>query len=189
MKQFASTVGTILLSLLLAHGVVLAQKTNNESKTSDREGASKQTNATASMKVVLAAYLQLEEALVNDKTKDAATAGTALESAFKKFDATGLTSDQEKLYADASDDAREHAEHIEANAGNIEHQREHFDLLSKDIYDLVKTIGADEVLYKIECPMANDGKGAYWVSRTKEIQNPYLGQSMPSCGMVQEEIK
>ena len=34
------------------------------------------------------------------------------------------------------------AEHIGENPDKLEHQREHFVMLSKDIYDLVKTFGS-----------------------------------------------
>ena len=37
--------------------------------------------------------------------------------------------------------------------------------------------------------MYNEGKGAIWLSETKEIKNPYLGGKMLTCGEVQEEIK
>ena len=37
--------------------------------------------------------------------------------------------------------------------------------------------------------MANDKKGAFWISESKEIKNPYLGKKMPTCGEVKEEIK
>ncbi len=37
--------------------------------------------------------------------------------------------------------------------------------------------------------MANDGKGAIWLSEVKEIKNPYLGSKMPDCGSVKETIK
>jgi hypothetical protein len=96
---------------------------------------------------------------------------------------------QAKLYKDVEDDAKEHAEHIGANAGNIKHQREHFDMLSKDIYDLVKAFGGGRVLYKDFCPMYNDKKGAIWLSESKTIKNPYYGKSMSTCGSVQEEMK
>ena len=94
-----------------------------------------------------------------------------------------------KLYADVEEDAKEHAEHIGSNAGNIKHQREHFDMLSKDMYDLVKSFGTGQTLYHAFCPMYNDNKGAYWISETKEIKNPYFGKEMPTCGEVKEEIK
>ena len=144
---------------------------------------------TVSIKEIIVTYLQLKNALTKDNTNDAATAGTALEAAFKNFDKTALTVAQKKIFEDVEVDAREHAEHIGKNGGNIEHQREHFEILSNDIYDLVKTFGGGQVLYKDFCPMYNNKKGAYWISETKEIKNPYLGKAMPTCGNITEEIK
>ena len=142
-----------------------------------------------SIKVIVSAYLQLKNAFTKDNTTEAATTGTKLEAAFKNFDKTSLTATQKKIFEDVEDDAREHAEHIGKNGGNIAHQREHFEMLSKDIYDLVKTFGGGQVLYKDFCPMYNNKKGAFWLSETKEIKNPYLGKSMPTCGTIKEEIK
>jgi hypothetical protein len=138
---------------------------------------------------IISNYLQLKNAFTNDNTDEAAKAGKALEAAFKSFDKTALTAEQKKTYEDIESDAREHAEHIGANAGKIAHQREHFDLLSKDMYDLVKALGAGQILYKDFCPMYNDNKGAIWLSETKEIKNPYFGKSMQTCGSVKEELK
>ncbi|MBA4167053.1 MAG: DUF3347 domain-containing protein, partial [Chitinophagaceae bacterium] len=84
---------------------------------------------------------------------------------------------------------KENAEHISENAGKLGHQREHFEMLSKDVYDLVKAFGAGQTLYQDFCPMYNDEKGASWLSETKEIQNPYMGQKMTTCGSVKEELK
>jgi hypothetical protein len=109
--------------------------------------------------------------------------------AFAKFDKASLTAEQAKIYNDIQDDAKEHAEHIGMNAGNIKHQREHFDMLSQDMYKLIKTFGAGQTLYYDQCAMYNDNKGATWLSETKEIQNPYMGKEMPGCGTVKEELK
>lgn len=143
----------------------------------------------ASIKEIVENYLQLKNALVNDNTQDAATVGKKIVSALEKLNKSFLTADQKKLYEDVEDDAREHAEHIGENAGNIEHQREHFDMLSNDLYDLVKEFGSGQVLYKDFCSMYNDKKGAIWLSETKEIKNPYYGKKMETCGSVKEEIK
>jgi hypothetical protein len=148
------------------------------------------TKATVSIKEIVTAYLQLKNAFTKDNTTDAATAGTSLETAFKNFDKTALSADQKKAFEDIEDDAREHAEHIGKNGGNIAHQREHFVMLSKDMADLIKTFGnGGQTLYKDFCPMANDGKGAIWISEVKEIKNPYLGSKMPTCGTMKEEMK
>lgn len=145
--------------------------------------------ATVPVKEIINIYLQLKNAFVNDNSSDAANTGTALEAAFKNFDKTALSADQKKIFEDVEDDAREHAEHIGKNGGNIKHQREHFELLSKDMFDLVKTLGGGQVLYKVSDPMYNKGKGAFWLSETKEIKNPYMGKAMSNSGSIIEEIK
>jgi len=147
------------------------------------------TKASASTKEIAGHYFHLKNALANDDGKDAANAGKAIVEAIGKVDTASLTSDQKKVYKDLEDDMRENAEHIGANAGKIEHQREHFEMLSKDMYDLVKTFGAGQTVYQDFCPMYNNKKGATWISETKAIKNPYLGKEMPTCGTVKEEIK
>ena len=142
-----------------------------------------------SIKEILNAYLQMKNAFTEDNSTGAATAGKKLEAAFKKFDKSALTAAQKKTYEDVEADAAEHAEHIGANGGKIEHQREHFELLSKDMYDLVKAFGGGQVLYKDFDPMYNNGKGAFWLSETKEIKNPYMGKAMLTSGSIKEEIK
>jgi len=165
-------------------------KTNSDSVQPKQEApAMTETKTTAPVKNILSGYLQLKNALANDNGSDAATAANTMVEAFQKFDKSALTAEQKKTYEDVEDDAREHAEHIGKNGGNIPHQREHFDMLSKDMYELVKTFGAGQSLYKDSCPMYNDGKGATWLSEVKEIRNPYLGKKMPTCGTIREELK
>jgi hypothetical protein len=144
---------------------------------------------TASVNEIVAGYLHVKNALANDNGKDAANSGNAIISAAVAIDTTTFAPQQKKIWDDVIDDIKEHAEHIGANGDKIEHQREHFDMLSKDMYDLVKTFGSGQTLYHDYCPMYNDNKGATWLSETKEIRNPYLGKKMPTCGTVKEEIK
>lgn len=151
--------------------------------------ATTEATGIVSTKEMISAYLQLKNALTKDNTNDAATAAKALETSFKNFDKSALTAEQKKTYEDIESDAIEHAQHISTNAGKIAHQREHFDMLSKDMYDLVKAFGAGQTLYKDFCPMYNDNKGAIWLSETKEIKNPYFGKAMPTCGSMKEELK
>jgi hypothetical protein len=142
------------------------------------------------VKEIIAGYLQLKNALAKDNGKDAATAGNAIVAKLATIDMKSISKEQMKSYMDLADDLKEHAEHIGANAGKIEHQREHFILLSKDVADLIKTFGnGGQTLFKDFCPMANDGKGAIWISELKEIKNPYYGKSMSTCGSVKETMK
>lgn len=143
-----------------------------------------------SAKEIIAGYLQIKNALAKDNGKDAATAGNAIVATLATVDMKSLSAEQMKSYMDIAGDLKEHAEHIGANPGKIEHQREHFVMLSKDMADLIKTVGnGGQTLYKDFCPMANDGKGASWISEIKEIKNPYQGSKMLTCGSVKETIK
>ena len=192
----------VILGLALAV-ITLAACSNNSNKSKDGQNKSKETQpilqtdnsavtnekGTVLIKEIIVSYLQLKNALTNDNTTEAASAGVALEAAFKNFDKTALTSAQKKTFEDVEDDAREHGEHIGKSGGNIEHQREHFETLSRDIYDLVKIFGAGQLLYKDFCPMYNNNKGAFWISETKEIKNPYLGKALSTCGSIKEELK
>ena len=148
-----------------------------------------QPQPSSPVKEIVSGYLQLKNALTGDNDKEAAAAGNTMVTAFEKIDKSTLSAENKKTYEDIEADAKEHAEHIGKNQGNIKHQREHFDMLSKDIYELVKTFGAGQSLYYDHCPMYNNNKGANWTSEKKEISNPYFGKEMPTCGSVKEELK
>lgn len=143
----------------------------------------------ASLKTVVDHYLHIKNALVNNDGNDAASGGKQMGDAINKVDKSFFTADQKKVYDGFEDDLKEHAEHIGENANNIDHQREHFTMMSEDIYDLVKAFGSGQTLYHDHCPMANDQKGAMWLSETKEVKNPYFGGKMNECVKVMEVIK
>lgn len=138
---------------------------------------------------VLAAYFNLKNALANDDANKAAIAGKAVTSAVENVDAASLSGEQKKMFDEVKDDMKEHGEHISENAGKIAHQREHFEILSKDMYDLAKVFNNGKTMYYANCPMYNNNKGGDWLSEVKEIRNPYLGKKMPTCGTIKEELK
>ena len=188
---------TIIIIVFTAISLSACNSNDNQSKettttTTDTTQTEAQANTDANsnnpVNNVVTAYLQLKNALANDNSKDAATAGSEVQKAIEQADIASFSADQKKVFADVKDDAIEHAEHIAANADNIGHQREHFETLSKDVYDMVKVFGSGQTLYQTHCPMYNDNKGANWLSETKEIKNPYLGSKMSTCGEVKEEI-
>jgi hypothetical protein len=104
----------------------------------------------------------------------------------ENFDKGKFDEAQQGELTDIIEDAKEHAEHISESA--IDHQREHFDTLSKDVIDLIAITGTERTLYQDFCAMYNDNKGAQWLSATKEIKNPYYGSKMMTCGSVQKQI-
>lgn len=56
--------------------------------------------------------------------------------------------------------------------------------LSDNLYNLFRTVRYDqEKVYWQECPMAfNDDLPGYWLSKTDEVQNPYMGTKHPKYG-------
>lgn len=143
----------------------------------------------SSINTIIDNYLQIKKGLANDAGSEAASGGKEMFEAISKLDKSLLTAEQKKVYDDIVDDLKEHAEHIGENAGKIEHQREHFSMMSEDVYDLAKAFGSGIPLYHIHCSMYNEGKGAMWLSESNQIKNPYYGSKMIKCGDVMEKIK
>jgi len=183
---------SVLLSVILAF-IFVGCRNENSTKIDDSVNntenvSSELTTSNSIADNVVNNYLKLKNALASDNDKEAANDGKALEEAISNFDKTKLSQVQLASYSELEDDMREHAEHIGANAGNISHQREHFDLLSKDMIDFVKIVGSSQTLYQDYCPMYDNNKGASWLSEQKEISNPYMGKKDSGCGTVQETI-
>jgi hypothetical protein len=162
---------------------------NQQTSDDNQTGSVAEAINTGPLKEIIGSYIQLKNDLASDNTANAAEVGKVLAAVFRNFDKSDLTPDQKKTYEDVEADEIENSEHISESGGDIAHQREHFELLSNDVYELVKTFGSGQDLYRDFCPMYKNGKGAYWLSETKEIQNPYYGEEMPTCGVIKEELK
>lgn len=184
----------ILSTIAMAFILVSCNQKNKQGETTNAETikpeppTEKVSQTSFSIKEIVSNYLSLKNALTKDDSNGAATAGKAIVEVMAKLDMKSLPAQQMKSYMEVADDVKEHAEHIGSNSGDIEHQREHFVLLSKDINDLIKTFGTEQKLYQDFCPMADEGKGAIWISEIKEIKNPYQGGKMLTCGSVKKEL-
>ena len=137
------------------------------------------------MQSLIKDYLALKNALINENETAASSTTVKMDKALKGIDKSLLSEEQKKVYNEIEEDLKEHVEHI--SKSKIEHQREHFAMMSKDMYDLVKAFGAGMTLYHDHCPMYKDG--SMWLSETKEIKNPFYGDKMMTCGSVQEMMK
>ncbi len=68
---------------------------------------------------------------------------------------------------------------------NIDTQRKHFIIFNEHMINLVKLLDrVEDRFYVQKCPMANENKGAIWLSLEKEVKNPYYGNMMLNCGDV-----
>lgn len=168
------------------HSTMVESSMDNMKSDSSHEMMDKDDQKTSKSTMIVDSYLQIKNALVEDNKKEAAKAGKMMLTAFSNFDMTKLTGEQHKEYMEILESAKEHAEHIVKSP--IDHQREHFEVLSTDIKDLIVLIGTEKKLFEDYCPTYNDGKGAMWLSEFKEIKNPFYGSKMLTCGSIVKEM-
>ncbi len=72
---------------------------------------------------------------------------------------------------------------------DLEGQRDEFVQLSQNMIQIGQQMESlDDKLYVQYCPMANNDKGANWLSLEEEIRNPYYGDAMLTCGSVVQTI-
>ncbi|QGY45840.1 DUF3347 domain-containing protein [Maribellus comscasis] len=168
----------------------MGHSTESHSKMANKsmEQSNVEVERSKSASAIIDNYLALKDALVADNSKKAANSGKMLFEAFEEFDISAQPKSEQKELGEIIEVAREHAEHISENDGNIEHQREHFEMLSTDVKDLVIITGTDRDLYQIFCPMYNNNEGGSWLSASSEIKNPFFGSKMLKCGSVQQNI-
>ena len=140
------------------------------------------------MEQVIDAYLQLKDAFVKD---DEQATEKAMVLMAEKVAAVVPT----KLEGEGLEAWHNHQEVYEAKLKEMQHikgldnKRSYFSHISEIMYCTIKSFGLKQGnLFAIFCPMAFDGKGAYWISDSKTVQNPYLGSKMPTCGEVKEEL-
>ena len=164
-------------------------KEENTSSTTLEHSLKEASPATSEMmKSLFEHYTHLKNALVNADVKEAQIGAQAMLDVLNKFDISKTTTDEKMILDSHLAPIKEDVSHVVEN-NEIAHQREHLTTLSTHIYELVKAFGVEKEVYYSYCPMANNDKGAYWVSEIKEIKNPYFGNDMLTCGEVKETIK
>lgn len=157
---------------------------NNHAETAHTETATGESTA-ASM--VVNHYLAVKNALVDDNKDGASKAANELVTSLNYLSKEDLSETERKEMSELIEVIKEHGEHIAKS--EIEHQREHFAMLSNDISDFIKMTGFDQTLYMQYCPMFDGGKGGAWLSVSEDIKNPLFGSKMLKCGSVKETIE
>lgn len=166
-----------------AHDSTMHSEMNHDKMDKSNDMMDSNTQNSGAQKV-LADYMALKDALVNDDNAKAKNLGNVLAKSLKSFDASSFSSNEKSELKDIMEDAIEHAEHI--SESDIKHQREHFKVLSKDVTDMLAITGTQVKIYEQFCPMYDGGTA--WLSTKEEVRNPYYGSKMLKCGKVQREI-
>lgn len=135
------------------------------------------------------AYLILKDALV---ATDAAAAFREINSFQEKLsliDGSLLKGEALSTWTELHESLAAHATKI-ASSEAIDVQRKQFSFLSEALINTVRYYGTAQMdLYVQHCPMALDDEGADWLSGEAAILNPYFGDKMLKCGLVEEELQ
>jgi Cu(I)/Ag(I) efflux system membrane fusion protein len=165
----------ILLVLFLLSPVLLFAQ--------QQKGAQKHQHK-AHLQTMIQEYLAAQQALAAD---DMETAGQHIQAMQKE----AMSNNEMKKHQEHAERHRKHHGEMVAaltkasSAEDVAGMREAFKDISEHLIMAAKKQGLEETLYVQYCPMAK----ASWLSKKKEIRNPYYGSSMLKCGTVKETLE
>jgi Cu(I)/Ag(I) efflux system membrane fusion protein len=136
-----------------------------------------------------ASYLEIHHGLSRDSLEEAQAGAGALEAGAGSA-GTGIHDQTaRKVWVEDLDRLRTLAGEIKT-AGDISEARTAFAPLSETMYASITGFGAEisRPAYRFHCSMAFEGKGAFWLQDTGEVENPYWGAAMFRCGDLSDTL-
>ncbi|OEK03367.1 hypothetical protein BFP97_18370 [Roseivirga sp. 4D4] len=134
-------------------------------------------------------YIALKDLMVEGNGAKIRKAGVRVKNALDNVDMTLAKGEAHMHWMDLLNPMEESLALI-TNTGDRDQQRLNFINLSKALINAIESFGTsfENPLYIQFCPMANNDKGATWVSLEENIVNPYFGDVMLTCGNVESII-
>lgn len=134
-------------------------------------------------------YIPLKNAFVLTDANKVKAAANKLQQSLSKVNMDLVSGEAHDSWMDISEKMSVQLKKIQSSA-NIADQRTAFIEVNNQFYHAVKTFGlSGKTVYYQFCPMANNDKGAYWISEEEPIRNPYFGDEMLTCGEVKETLR
>lgn len=133
-------------------------------------------------------YYDLKNALVASDADESTNAAASFGKALDQVDMKQVKGEAHNLWMQKLEQLKTAAESI-ASTKDLEKQRASFSTLSDALHDAAQQFDLKGLDANYQyCPMALNDKGAYWMSKTEEINNPYFGESMLRCGETKERM-
>ena len=134
-------------------------------------------------------YINLKDALVKEDSKSTSTSASTLLNNLTKVDMKLLSDNKaHNHWMSLEKEIKSSATSISVTS-DIKVQRDHFKHLSSHLINAVQLFGVNEKVYLEFCPMADNNKGAFWLSKEEKVINPYFGDAMLTCGEVKQIIE
>lgn len=138
---------------------------------------------------LIGSYLELKDALVNDDFETSISNAQQFKEVLDGISMSLFEVDAHQIWMREGTPLSDLIDQM-ANASDIAFTRKPFKPLSEHMINLTKVFRPiEKPLYIQHCPMADDFKGADWLSAEDNIMNPYYGASMLTCGEVKDTIQ
>ena len=165
------------------HGQDVGSMIMDDSKEMESQQIVLNTPAKTALIPIYESYFKLKNALTEDDLTTANQATIDLKKSLKMVDMKLFKDEAHQVWMDFNQELKSELN----EAKDIEQIRNSFINVSQTMIGMNGTFQPmNYPIYIQHCPMANNNKGADWLSKEKEVKNPYFGSSMLSCGEVKQ---
>lgn len=138
---------------------------------------------------LVADYIALKDAFVATDASQAIVRAGTMADQLAGIPSEMLTGEAYDFWQKQKGALQSHLDQIRAVA-DVGQQRQQFEYISDVMIGLVRAFGSQQKqVYVQHCPMAFNDRGADWLAYEDQILNPYFGDQMLRCGVVQDSIQ
>ena len=185
----------ILLAAFSAYWYLLRTKKGSKADTTEKPILQKKHSEAFNKSIdeVVAGYLSVKDAFVNDDTATAKAKTAAFIQSLDAIDMKELEKDSSAIVQTAQasiTDIKSNAASL-LNQTDIKEMRRDFNMVTEMMYPaFFKAINYEgATLYLINCASAfGESESANWLSKDTVMANPYLGKAMPACGELKDSV-
>ena len=138
---------------------------------------------------VYKASLALTESFIKAEANEVSKSSAQVQSSLKNVDMSLLKSSEAHMEWMMNLKEMNTAMDKISSSTDVKEQRTAYASFNQPLFKSLKAFGTSAgTIYYQYCPMALDSQGAFWLSDSKELRNPFFGGSMLSCGSTSETI-
>lgn len=146
-------------------------------------------NAKNALKPLYQEYFNLKDALAADDFTNAKKASSAMQKALSSINMSLFYGENHEIWMRHQNNLKIALQQA-PNFKTIAEIRKAFEHISENMIAITNEFKPyGETLYVQFCPMVDNNKGAYWLSLSETIYNPYFGSKMLKCGSVKTIIE
>lgn len=188
-KSMMNKVGGKVMTDHEGHLGMETKKTNKIDHSKMNERIKVSINFQNQLEEVFNSYIKLKDELVNEDANNAMLTSKIILENISQVDMKQLTDKNAYNHWMTIEKEIKVSANSISKSSDIKVQRDHFKHLSSHLINAIKLFGINKKVFVDFCPMANNNKGAYWLSKQQKITNPYYGQAMLSCGEVKQILE